>query len=190
MRSKNNSEYVVLVNDKNEEIEQELKSQVHTKNTPLHRGFSSYVFNSRGDLLLQQRSATKKTWPLIWSNSCCGHPSPGETSANAVRRRLGHELGIKAGKLWNILPDYQYRFELHGIVENEICPVFVTFNDQQLDINPNEVAAIRWVSWQKFQQEVMANNSPYSPWCIEQVGLLQNNDELRQLLSEHTVGLK
>lgn len=187
MRQKDSIEYVVLVNDRNEEIGQELKSQVHTNNTPLHRAFSLYVFNTRGELLLQQRSANKKTWPLVWSNSCCGHPLPKETTANAVRRRLGDELGIKADKLWNILPNYRYRFELQGIVENEICPVFVTFTDQQVDINPDEVEAIRWINWEEFQREATKKNSPYSPWCIEQISLLSRNDELRKLLAEHTV---
>jgi len=69
-----NVEKVVLVDEENNVLGTTDKSTVHTANTPLHRGFSAFIFNSKQEILLQQRSKYKKTWPLVWSNSCCGHP--------------------------------------------------------------------------------------------------------------------
>ena len=89
-----NHEFVVLINEKNEAIGKALKSEVHTDKTPLHRGFSVFLFNSKKQLLLQQRSSQKITWPLIWSNSCCGHPLPAESVLEAAKRRLSFELNL------------------------------------------------------------------------------------------------
>src|SRR5438067_12237108 len=96
-------EEVVLVNEQNEPVGTSEKLVTHNSQTPLHRGFSVFLFNTNGELLLQQRSSKKKTWPLVWSNSCCGHPQLNETSIDAAKRRLRHELGIKDTQLWVIL---------------------------------------------------------------------------------------
>ncbi|HEY4526002.1 MAG TPA: isopentenyl-diphosphate Delta-isomerase, partial [Candidatus Paceibacterota bacterium] len=87
-------EFVVLVDGDDNEIGTMPKALVHQAETPLHRAFSFFLFNSKGELLLQQRSSRKKTWPLVWSNSCCGHPLPGEERKDAVKRRLKDELGL------------------------------------------------------------------------------------------------
>jgi isopentenyl-diphosphate Delta-isomerase len=180
------NEYVVLVNEQNEPIGKALKSQVHTGDTPLHRGFSVFIFNSRGDLLLQQRSRYKKTWPLVWSNSCCGHPQPGEETIDAAQRRLLEELGLEIPQLWEVLPDYRYRAEMKGVVENEICPVFVGFTEEQPIPNQEEIHAVRWTPWEEFIQTVATANPPYSSWCVEETQLLAQNQTLQQLLQEHT----
>ncbi|MEX1112365.1 MAG: isopentenyl-diphosphate Delta-isomerase [Candidatus Andersenbacteria bacterium] len=179
-------EYVVLVNEANEPIGTALKSEVHTGDTPLHRAFSTFLFNSKGELLLQQRSGTKKTWPLVWSNSCCGHPMPEEDTKDAAIRRIGQELGLSVSELWNVLPDFRYRAEMLGVVENEICPVFVGFTDNEPEINMEEVEATRWISWQDFVKETAASDAPYSPWCIEETHLLSKNEQFNRLFAEHT----
>src|SRR5205809_7118363 len=89
------TELVVLVDEQNKVLGSMAKASVHGAKTPLHRGFSSFVFRSSDQrLLLQQRSSKKRTWPLIWSNSCCGHPGPGESNVGAAMRRLKYELGL------------------------------------------------------------------------------------------------
>src|SRR5205823_3519011 len=90
-----NTELVILVDEQNNALGTTPKADVHGPTTPLHRGFSSFVFRSSDQhVLLQQRSAKKRTWPLMWSNSCCGHPGPGESNIGAAIRRLKYELGL------------------------------------------------------------------------------------------------
>ena len=88
-------EKVVLVDEENNVLGEMLKSEVHSDKTPLHRAFSVFLFDENNQLLLQQRSSKKKTWPLIWSNSCCGHPFLDETNETAIKRRCSDELGIQ-----------------------------------------------------------------------------------------------
>lgn len=183
-----NREYVVLVDEDNREIGTAPKSAVHTDSTPLHRAFSIFLFNAQGQLLLQQRATSKKTWPGVWSNSCCGHPGPNEDTQAAAKRRLKEELGLGSVRLWNVLPGYRYRAELHGIVENEICPVFVGFTDEQPAINPEEVEATRWIAWEDFQKEVKTTKPPYSPWCVEETALLMKSQEFQELFAKYTNG--
>jgi isopentenyl-diphosphate Delta-isomerase len=166
-------DYVVLVNEQNEVLGTADKLETHNHQTPLHRGFSVFLFDAKGNLLLQQRSSKKKTWPLVWSNSCCGHPQLDETSIAAAKRRLVFELGITDAQLTVVLPDYRYQFEKDGIYENEFCPVMIGFTKQQPKINLDEVAAIKWIPWQDWLQEVENNPQTYSPWCVEETKLLK-----------------
>ena len=108
------TELIVLVDEQNRELGTMPKADVHGATTPLHRAFSSFVFRSSDKhLLLQQRSAKKRTWPLIWSNSCCGHPGPGESNVDAARRRLKYELGLVPTVLEEVAP-YRYCFTKDG----------------------------------------------------------------------------
>lgn len=176
-------EYVVLVNDKNEVIGTLPKLEAHNSNTPLHRGFSVFLFNQKGEVLLQQRGKNKKTWPLVWSNSCCGHPKLEESVIDAAKRRLKFELGITNVKIHVLLPDYRYTCEKDGIVENEICPVMIGFTHQSPKINRDEVEAIKWISWQDWIQEVKNNSENYSQWSVEETQLLEKNKTFRKLFS-------
>ncbi|HSW96800.1 MAG TPA: isopentenyl-diphosphate Delta-isomerase [Candidatus Saccharimonadales bacterium] len=165
-------EQVVLVNEQNEVIGTAEKLTAHNGNTPLHRGISVFLFDTNGNLLLQQRSRKKKTWPLVWSNSCCGHPRLDETSIGTAKRRLAYELGITDAELTVVLPNYKYKFEKDGIYENEFCPVMIGRTDQQPTINSEEIEAIQWISWQNWLQEIEKNPEKYSPWCVEETILL------------------
>ncbi|MFT4925889.1 MAG: isopentenyl-diphosphate delta-isomerase [Phenylobacterium sp.] len=173
-------ELVVLVNEQNQVLGQADKATVHGPQTPLHRAFSLFIFDNQQRLLLQQRSAAKKTWPLVWSNSCCGHPMLHESNVEAAKRRCQFELGLDISHIIEVLP-YRYCFTHQGVMENEICPVLVAMLDDG-DINrvvaPNsdEVEAVRWVAWSDWLQQIADVPADFSPWCVEESQLLAGTD--------------
>jgi len=165
-------ETVVLVNDQDQEIGSAPKETVHSEKTPLHRGFSVFVFNKNNELLLTQRSARKKTFPGVWTNSVCGHPSPGESYEDAVKRRLFDELGYE-GLGIRRAAQYRYRFaDSNGIVENEICPVFLAYSNSDPTPNPDEIDGWEWMPWKTFLAEIEKNPDVYSPWSREEAKLI------------------
>ena len=174
-----------MVDNSNRAIGTADKYQVHTGNTPLHRGFSLFIFNARGELLLQQRSPQKIAWPNIWSNSVCGHPAMDESAKAAAKRRARYELGIelKTANINMVIENFRYRYQHQGIVENEICPVMVAFynSDNQLQPNPDEVADYKWVAWQNFLDQLTRPNA-YSEWCQEEALMLASSDDFNKFL--------
>ena len=169
---------IVFVDESGTPIGTGPKGESHHADTRLHLAFSVFLFNRKGELLLQQRALTKKTWPGVWSNSCCGHLLPGESVEAAAARRLGHELGLSGIELTIALPDFRYRAELDGIVENEICPVLIGFTDEHPEPNPDEVHAVKWMPWDEVLRSVADPESKLSPWAIEEVQLLANSNVL------------
>ncbi|RKT90109.1 isopentenyl-diphosphate delta-isomerase [Saccharopolyspora antimicrobica] len=163
-------EQVVLLDESGQAIGVEDKTTVHHRETPLHLAFSCYVFNERGEFLLTQRAHHKKTFPSVWTNTCCGHPAPEEEMKAAITRRLGEELGLSVRGLELALPGFRYRAVMpNGVVENEMCPVFFAFTDRTPEPNPDEVAETRWVNWKEFSAEVLSGRTEVSPWCELQV---------------------
>ena len=174
-------ELVVLVDEEDRMIGTMPKALVHGAETPLHRAFSSFIFRmSDRKLLLQQRSHVKKTWPLVWSNSCCGHPGVGESREDAARRRLRDELGLEVARLELVAP-YRYCFTRDGVMENEICPIVVGLVDREPVLNPDEVEAVRWVDWAEFVRETREHPDHYSEWCVEEVAILEGNSRFREI---------
>lgn len=159
------SEDVVLLDESGAAVGTRSKTVVHTTRTPLHLAFSCYLFDPDGRLLLTRRSADKPTWPDTWTNSCCGHPLPGEPVDHAVRRRLGDELGIYGAAPRLVLPRFRYRATMpDGLQEHEACPVFVVVSAAAPAPDPREVAAVRWVGWSAFLADAAAEDSTLSPW--------------------------
>lgn len=169
-------EHVILVDEKDTPVGTMPKDKVHTFFTPLHRGFSLFIFNRNGELLVTRRAATKKTFPDVWTNTVCGHPAPDEDAVAAAKRRLKHELNIISGDIKVVAP-YRYRFsDVHGIVENEICPVLVGHTHETPKPNPHEIADWKWMKWTEFLTEIQDIPDKYSPWCIEEAAILQQKD--------------
>lgn len=168
------TEPVVLVTEKNEPVGLMEKADVHSAHTPLHRGFSIFLFRQDGSVLLQRRSLGKKLWPGAWSNSCCGHPLPDEAPAQAAARRLEHELGIclPAGDIITVDNNFTYRVEQNGVVEHEICPVMVARYDDEVAPSPGEVEEVRWESWATFLSSVRESPDEYTPWCVEEAEII------------------
>lgn len=166
-------EQVVLVDDEGTPIGAMPKNQVHSETTPLHLAFSCYLFNERGEVLVSRRSLSKITWPGVWTNSFCGHPQPGEPTAEAVHRRAEQELGALVGTLTLVAPEFRYRaVDASGIVENEICPVYTATLHSALDPNPAELIQWEWIEPEQLISAVKAAPFAFSPWLIEQLPLL------------------
>lgn len=169
-------ERIVLLNDNYQPVGSAPKLTSHHANTPLHLAFSCYVFNDHGELLVTQRANTKKVWPSVWTNSFCGHPMPGESMGDAIRRRASEELGI--ADLHDItcaVPEYRYTTpEYNGIIENEFCPVYTARIHGDVAPNPDEVGGYVYMSWDEFQTQLVNKPATYSYWAKEQAVLLDD----------------
>jgi isopentenyl-diphosphate delta-isomerase len=163
------SELVVLLDEQGRSIGEADKSSVHHAQTPLHLAFSCYVLDADDRLLVTRRALAKATFPGVWTNSCCGHPAPGEAIEDAVVRRVEQELGLTLTDLRLVLPRFRYRAEMgNGVVENEMCPVFVARSGDPVHADPAEVEDHRWEPWSEFRSSVLAGRD-VSSWCREQV---------------------
>jgi isopentenyl-diphosphate delta-isomerase len=166
-------ESVVLLDESGYASGTAAKSVVHHARTPLHLAFSCYLFNGAGQFLLTRRAESKLTWPGVWTNTCCGHPEPGEPISGSVQRRLEQELGIGTAKLALVLPRFRYQARMdNGVLENEVCPVYAAYSDELPEPDPDEVAEVRWVNWDEFRDAVRAGRQPISPWCAMQLAEL------------------
>ncbi len=167
---------VVLLDENGLAIGDHDRRAVHSEVTPLHLAFSLYLFDEAGRVLFTRRALNKATWPGVWTNSCCGHPRPGEAVEDALRRRLDEELGVEVSDLKCALPDFAYRArDVSGIWENEICPVFVgqlLHPNGALRPNRDEVMDWSWVNWTDVEAAVTGAPFAFSPWAVQQVSRL------------------
>ena len=168
-------ELVVLLDEDGRDVGAADKASVHHADTPLHLAFSCYLFDDRGNVLITRRALHKRTFPGVWTNSCCGHPAPGEPLEDAVRRRVEQELGTTVTGLRLVLPRFRYRAEQEGVVENEMCPVFVGSADGAVTPDPDEVDDARWEPWAAFRAGVLDGTRTVSVWCREQVAQLPSD---------------
>ncbi|MCU1536585.1 MAG: idi [Humibacillus sp.] len=167
-------EQVVLVDERGHPLGTAPKATVHGPDTPLHLGFSCYVFDDDSHVLLSRRALTKRTFPGVWTNSFCGHPAPGEPLAYAVSRRARDELGLEVGAdaVRLVLPGFRYRAEMEGVVELELCPVVaVRVLRPLLSPDPSEVDDWVWEPWREVVVGVSAGRE-LSTWCRLQVAEL------------------
>lgn len=164
------AEHVVLVDDSGSPIGTAPKNTMHGADTPLHLAFSCYVLNPLGQVLITRRSLAKKTWPGVWTNSFCGHPLPGESILDAIDRRARFELGLELDDVTVTLPDFRYRaVDSSGIVENEICPVYLATANMDPVPNPDEVVEFAWVDPGTLRRSVLDLPWAFSPWLGLQI---------------------
>ncbi len=162
------------------------KISSHTSTTQLHLGFSCYVFNSQGELLITKRAAGKRIWPNVWTNTVCGHPAPGELFEDAITRRLDYELGLPpVDGLVNVVGEYIYTTPPYNdIIEHEFCPIYAGVLSNEPKPNPDEVDDYKWVSWQWLTDEVAKDSQDpgvYSFWMKDQLKLLCEHPVVREL---------
>jgi len=151
---------LVLVDEQDCQVGMASKSQVHALGL-LHRAFSVFIFNERGELLLQKRSLKKYHSGGLWSNTCCGHPNPGERVKDAAERRLFEEMGFTVPL--HYLFTFSYRAELaNGLIENEVDHVFTGNYSSSIMYNVDEVMDSRFSSLEEL--DTLADPQAYSPW--------------------------
>jgi len=163
------TEHVVLLDDEGRAIGTAPKSSVHGPDTALHLAFSCHVLNSAGQVLVTRRALGKSAWPGVWSNSFCGHPKPAEPVIDAVHRRAEYELGLVITDLQLALPLFRYRAtDANGIVEHEVCPVYIGRTSDEPVLNPLEVADATWVDPADLAVSLTATPWAFSPWLVLQ----------------------
>jgi isopentenyl-diphosphate delta-isomerase len=156
------TEQVILVDEKDRSIGVAKKMEAHQKGL-LHRAFSIFIFNTKGEMLLQQRALHKYHSGGLWTNACCSHPNPGEELLAAVKRRLKEEIGIEAPveKVFDLI----YKTELdNGLTENEFDHVFAGEYDGQVEINKNEVMDFCFKDIQAIRDSLQISPGKYTAW--------------------------
>lgn len=163
-----NEEHVVLVNTLDQHEGTMEKMEAHRAGR-LHRAFSVFILNSRGELLLQQRAHHKYHSGGLWTNTCCSHPRMGEDVVDAGKRRLVEEMGMQCQISKGF--DFIYRSELDGgLVEHEFDHVLFGISDVAPVPNPEEVADFRYVEFNALRQEMNADPERFTTWfriCFE-----------------------
>ncbi len=155
-------EHVILVDTDNNAIGSAPKLWAHEQGL-LHRAFSVFVVNGDGDILMQRRAAVKYHSAGRWSNTCCGHPRPGETVEVAARRRLGEEMGIDCDlKPFGV---FQYEADVgHGLIEREIDFIFIGVCEDVPVPNPAEVSEWEYVSADSLAARLRQSPGDFSAW--------------------------
>ena len=157
------SEELILVDAADNETGFLSKADCHDGDGKLHRAFSLFLFNDDGELLLQQRSPSKRLWPGYWSNSICSHPRRGESMEVATRRRLLDELNIESALEFVYKFEYQARFGDAGS-ENELCHVLLGRTPADIHPNRHEISATRFISASDLDREFDEKPDTLTPW--------------------------
>lgn len=155
-------EQVVLVNDKNEELGTMPKMEAHEK-AVLHRAFSVFLINDKGETMLQQRAAEKYHSPMLWTNTCCSHQRLGESNIEAGKRRLQEEMGIETDlkELFSFI--YKAPFD-NGLTEHELDHVMIGKYNDSPNINTDEVNSWKWMSLEDIKLDIVESPSDYTEW--------------------------
>ncbi len=155
-------ENVILVDTNDTPVGQMEKLKAHLKGE-LHRALSVLIFNSEGEILLQQRAFSKYHTPGLWSNTCCSHPRPGEDSLEAATRRLGEEMGFTTPLIKSFDFIYKAHFD-NGLIEHEFDHVFFGTFDGEPVINPEEANDFKWVKLNNLMEDMRSVPENYTVW--------------------------
>lgn len=165
-----NKEYVILVDENDRMTGTMEKMEAHVKGV-LHRAFSIFIFNTKGQLLLQQRAMQKYHSSGKWTNTCCSHPRPGEDTVTAAKRRLAEEMGLQCPL--QPMFDFIYHAEVNqGMTEHEFDHVFWGITDTLPSLNPDEAMAYRYENLTDLEFDIKAHPTQYTQWfklCFDRV---------------------
>ncbi len=154
-------EIIILVDGEDKQIGTGEKMEVHRAGL-LHRAFSVFVFNSKGETLLQQRALGKYHSAGLWTNTCCSHPRVGENTLVGAKRRLKEEMGIVC-ELEEI-DSFVYKTEFEGLFEHEFDHIFVGRYEGNPIINKSEVESFLWISLAELKRDIEENPNKYTSW--------------------------
>ncbi len=156
------SDSVILVDENDEELGIMEKLDAHRKGA-LHRAFSIFIFNSKGEMLLQKRSSKKYHTANLWSNACCSHPQLDEEINTSLQRKLNQEMGFTCAL--NYAFRFTYRSELdNGLIEYEIDHIYVGKSDTIPKPNPDEVCDWKYSAPAIIAQDMQRDPSKFTPW--------------------------
>ena len=155
-------ELVILVDDQDNEIGLMPKMEAHEK-AVLHRAFSVFILNDRGELMLQQRALQKYHSPGLWTNTCCSHQRQGESNIEAGTRRLEEEMGFSVPLKESVSFIYKAPFE-NGLTEHEYDHVLIGKYEGLPSINEDEVASWKWMPLQEVKEDILERPDIYTEW--------------------------
>ncbi|WOV93369.1 MAG: NUDIX domain-containing protein [Candidatus Nitrosoabyssus spongiisocia] len=178
------TEYLILVNKKDEPVGMEEKVKCHLPNGKLHRAFTALIFDESSRLLLGKRDGGKMLWPNCWDGTFASHPRKDEGYSDAAVRRMPEEVGIKCDV------DYAFKFEYHVPYkdvgsENEICGTLVGQIDSQIPLSlvEKEISETRWISAEQLIQELKQSSKEFCPWMLIALYLLPKVNP--QIITKH-----
>jgi isopentenyl-diphosphate delta-isomerase len=153
---------IILVNERDEETGTMEKMEVHQK-ALLHRAFSIFIFNAKGDMLLQKRAAGKYHSPGLWTNACCSHPQPGENTSGSAQKRLLEEMGFTTTleKAFDFI--YKAAFD-NGLTEYEFDHVFIGYYDGAISPDPKEVGDYCYKPMAAIKTSISTHPHQYTAW--------------------------
>jgi len=157
-------EEVILVNAQDEECGRMEKMEAHRKGV-LHRAFSIFIFNYKNEMLLQQRAVNKYHSGGLWTNACCSHPRPGETTVEAAGRRLKEELGFETSLDHIFSFTYNTSFE-NGLTEHEFDHVFTGVYAGEINFNRHEVKDVCFRSMQEIESDLQTHPYKFTAWFL------------------------
>ena len=155
-------EHVVLVDEQDTQVGIMEKMAAHIV-PRLHRAFSIFIFNSKGEMLLQQRALSKYHSPGLWTNTCCSHPRNGETLEQATARRLKEEMGMQCDMHEVFTFIYKAPVGL-GLIEHEFDHVWFGTSDEEPQINREEVEAWKYMNLDDIAVDIKAHPELYTEW--------------------------
>jgi isopentenyl-diphosphate delta-isomerase len=177
-------EFVILVDENDNQIGTEEKVKCHLPNGKLHRAFTALLFDNQGRLVLTRRAKEKMLWPNDWDGTFASHPREGETYVSSGERRMPEELGI-GGTL-----DYLHKFEYHVPYkdvgsENEICGTLIGIIDDSTELKEieGEIDQIKYISSKELLLELKTKPEIYCPWMLIALELLDKSD--KSMLEKH-----
>ncbi|MCX2480663.1 isopentenyl-diphosphate Delta-isomerase [Pedobacter sp. MC2016-15] len=172
------TEYVSLVDEQDNEIGVMEKLQAHQE-ALLHRAISVFIFNDRKELLLQQRAAEKYHSPLLWTNTCCSHPRPGEVVIEAANRRLMEEMRMACNLTYEF--SFTYKAVLtEELTEHEFDHVFFGESNETPVPNPAEVADWKYMALDDIEADMEENPGVYTSWFKLML------DKIKSVRNDHT----